>query len=159
MNSKNALYHKSDKGTQAISTRQHGLTPKARSMLILVDGKRGFEELARLSGMHSDAEQLLDQLLADGFIEETAPPAPAPVAAATATAPLVTLSEAQRFAARRLTDLLGPRAEQLCLRIESTRNVVDFHAAVSHAHDIVRDFAGAQKAATFAAEIQAHRPT
>ena len=46
-----AIYQKSGKGAQAISTRQHGLTPKQRSMLILVDGKRSFEELAKLAAM------------------------------------------------------------------------------------------------------------
>ena len=37
---KNVVYHKSAKGAEAIATRQHGLSPKLRSMLILIDGKR-----------------------------------------------------------------------------------------------------------------------
>ena len=54
---------------------------QAAPMLILVDGKRKFEELVRLSSTLGDTEQLLEQLLADGFIE---PVASRPAAAAPA---------------------------------------------------------------------------
>lgn len=159
---KNAIYHKSAKGLEAISTRQHGLAPKLRSTLILIDGKRGFDEIARLSAMFGDTEQLLGQLLADGFIEPVAAAAPAAAvpapAPATTPAPALSLAEAQRFAVRRLTDVLGPTSEELCLRIESARNVPDFLAAVARAESIVRSFRGAETAATFAAEMQSHRP-
>jgi len=158
---KDAIYRKSAKGTEAITNRQHGLTPKLRSTLILVDGKRRFEEIARLSAMLGDTEQLLDQLLADGFIEEAvaAAPAPAPAAAAAAAPqPALSLPEAQRFAVRRLTDILGPTAEELCLRIESARNAQEFVATLARAETFVREFRGQEVAAAFAAEMQSHRP-
>lgn len=50
------MYHKSAKGTEAIATRQHGLTPKLRTMLVLIDGKRSLEDLAKLSPQ-DDTEQ------------------------------------------------------------------------------------------------------
>ncbi|MDP3824589.1 MAG: hypothetical protein Q8R33_24220 [Burkholderiales bacterium] len=165
---KNLVYHKSVKGTEAIATRQHGLGPKLRSMLILIDGKRGFDELARLSQMLGDTEELLGQLLDQGFIEPVAAPAgpaaaphaerttaPAPLAAAAAP---ISLKEAQRFVSRRLTDLLGPNAEELCLKIEATRTVKDFQSAVARAEGILRQYKNAQAAAEFAAEVQAHMP-
>lgn len=165
MFSKSAIYQKSAKGAEAIATRQHGLGPKARSMLIIIDGKRGFEELARLSGSQADAEPFLAQLLADGFIEEAPGSRPVPAAHAAGAAPLgegavprVTLQDARRFAVRRLTDILGPNAEEMCLRIEATRNVQDFNAAVGRAVGLMREFRGAQTAAAFAAEMQAQQP-
>lgn len=166
---KNLVYHKSTKGTEAIAMRQHGLGPKLRSMLILVDGKRGFDELARISQMLGDTEALLGQLLDEGFIEPVpgaAAPAPPPAAGpgiAAAPTPLaaapISLKDAQRFVARRLTDLLGPNAEELCLRIEATRNVHDFEVAVGRAEGILRQYKSAQTAAEFAAEVQAHMPS
>ena len=156
MISKNALHRKSAKGMEAIASRQHGLGPKLRSMLILIDGKRTFDELARLSSAFGDTQQLLEQLLADGFIEAVAVEAAQPKAApapSTKTLPL-----AQRFAVQRLTDVLGPMSEQLCMRIESARSWEDFDAAITHAKDIVRGIKGTQLAATISAEIQAHRP-
>jgi hypothetical protein len=166
---KNLVYHKSAKGTEAIATRQHGLGPKLRSMLIMVDGKRGFDELARLAQMLGDTEELLGQLLEQGLIEPVAAPAAPPPhaggagSATTAPAPLaaaapITLAEAQRFVSRRLTDLLGPNAEDLCLRIEGARNVHDFQVAVSRAEGILRQYKSAHTAAEFAAEVQAHMP-
>ena len=69
---KNAIYHKSAKGAEAIATRQHGLGPRQRSLLILIDGKKNFEDLAKLSAMLGDTAQLLDELEAGGFIEAAA---------------------------------------------------------------------------------------
>ena len=165
MISKNAVYRKSAKGTEAIANRQYGLGAKLRPVLILVDGKRKFEELVRLSSALGDTEQSLEQLLADGFIERVAAPAPvtpAPVIradpAATA-APAATLPQAQRLAVRRLTDIMGPTAEQLCIRIETTRNWQEFDVAVAHAEEILRGFRGSQLADSFAAEIKSCRPS
>jgi len=159
------VYRKSAKGSEAIATRQHGLGPKMRSMLILVDGKRDLEELTRLAQVLGDPQQFVGQLLHDGFIEqipatsasESSKPAPAR-AAATAAASALSLSEAQRFASRRLLALLGPTAEPICLRIEATRTAPDFQASVKSAEGLVRELRGANAAADFAAEMQAHQP-
>ena len=159
---KHLVYQKSPKGSEAIATRQHGLTPRLRSLLILVDGKRGFEELEKLSP--GDTGQLLGQLHDDGFIEPTAV-ADTAAAVITAPAPLaptsaaITLADAKRFAVRRLTDVLGPNAEELCLRIEAARTVHDFTAAIARAEGIVRQYKGADATAQLVAEFQAHLPT
>ena len=170
---KNLVYHKSAKGSDAIATRQHGLTPKQRSMLIMIDGKRGFDELVRISHALGEPEQLLSQLLDEGFIEPMPGAAPVPHAAAPHSAPAVntgpaslpagttaiTLKEAQRYAARKLTDILGPNAEEICIRIESARNLHDLQVAVARAEGMVRQYKGAQKAADFVADLHAHMPS
>ncbi len=163
---RNVIYHKSAKGTEAIATRQHGLRPKLRSILIMIDGKRGFEDIVKLSQVLGDTEQLLDQLLEQGLIEPRAAAAPAPavasspapLAAATPTQHPVSLTEAQRFAVRRLTDIMGPNAEELCLRIEAARNVHDLQVAMARAEGTLRQFVNSHAAAEFMAEIQAHMP-
>ena len=165
---KGVIYHKSAKGTEAIATRQHGLSPKQRSMLIMIDGKRSFDELARLSAMLGDTEQLMTELENGGFIEPLggasgapAPgPAPAPAEAVTVPAalPAVSLPEAKRFAVRLLTDTLGPMAEELCLRIEGARNAAEFSAAITRAEALMRQVKGTAAAARFAADVAAHPP-
>lgn len=160
---KNLVYHKSAKGSEAITTRQHGLSPRLRSTLIMIDGKRSFDELVKFSAS-GDTEELLSQLLDQGFIEPAAgaTSAPAPLTSAPtpalATRPALTLLEAQRFVSRRLTDLLGPNAEEICLRIEATKNLHDFQVAVARAEGVLRQFRSAQTAADFAAEVQSHMP-
>jgi hypothetical protein len=162
---KDLVYHKSAKGADTIATRQHGLSPKLRSMLIMVDGKRGFEELVQVSQMLGNTEELLGQLLEQGFIEPGAsviaaptPVASAPAALAPAAGPAPTLAEAQRFVSRRLTDLLGPNAEDLCLHIEGAKTVHDFQVAVARAEGMLRQFKSAHVAAEFSADVHSHMP-
>jgi len=164
----NAIYQKSAKGTEAIATRQHGLGPKQRSMLILVDGKRDFRELSRLVAMLGDPAQLLQELETGGFVELSATaPAPAtsltaqqgaasavaPLAPAITAMPAIPLPDAKRLAVRKLTDAMGPMAESLCLRIEAARTAADFQAAISRAEGLLRQVRGAQVAAAFMADV------
>jgi hypothetical protein len=166
---KSLVFHKTAKGAEAIGSRQHGLSPKLRPMLILIDGKRSFEELERLSQMLGDTQQVVTQLLEQGMIEPIAAPppqqatdapvasAPVPLAAAPTTA--LSLPEAQKYISRRLTKILGPNADELCLRIEGARNLHDFQVAVGKAEGMLRQFVSARIAAEFAADAQAHMPS
>jgi hypothetical protein len=164
-----ATYQKSPKGAQAIATRDHTLGMKLRSVLILVDGKKSFDDLLRMAGGLGNADDLLGQLFEQGYIEPvggTVAAQPAPAAAAPAAAPAaaqpahppVPLAEAKRFAVRRLTDILGPTGEVLCLRIEGAKNAADFMQAIKAAEKVLRDFGGAALAERFGQDIEAHRP-
>lgn len=166
---KAAIYQKSARGSEAIAHRMHGLGPKQRSLLIMVDGKRSFDELARLSAMLGDTEQLLTELEAGGFIESVpgasvpvSEPSAASTASVVATAPAVLaatpLPEAKRMAVRLLTDIMGPMAESLCLRIEAARNAAEFNAATAQAEALLRQAIGTAAANRFAAEVAAHQP-
>jgi hypothetical protein len=166
---KTATYRKSALGSEAITTRSSALLPKLRSTLILIDGKRGFAELAKLAAMFGDPEQNMTQLAELGFIEPVAgtagngaPPAAASATSGNATAPppaaTVTLQQAQRHAVRRLSDLLGPIADELCMRIEKTRDAQEFQVAMQRAEAMLRQIGGSAKAAQFAADMANHRP-
>lgn len=147
------IYRKSAKGAQAIATRQHGLGPKQRSMLILVDGKRGWDELERLSAMLGDTALLMAELDAGGFIEAT-PPAAAPATSTPAPpVPAISLDEARRFAAHALEDLMGPMAEEICMRIEAAKDPAELAALVKRAEAILREVRGPSVARDFAAAI------
>jgi hypothetical protein len=159
---KNVVYHKTPKGSEAIATRQHGLTPKLRSMLILVDGKRSFDDLEPLSRMLGDTVALMQDLLERGLIEPgQAAPAkhtdskPAPLAPSISAASLL---EAQRFAVRRLTDLLGPNADEPCLRIEAAKSLHDLQVALARADGLLRQFRSGHVADEYMAEVKAHLP-
>jgi hypothetical protein len=168
------VYQKTSKGSEAIATRQHGLSPKVRSLLILVDGKRNVDDLRKLSGVNGDAEQFLGELLESGCIARAttaaAPAARAPAAvaaaipkpvattAAAAASTAATLAEARRQAVRKLTDLLGPLADEACMRLEASRNTDEFLAALARAEDMLRQVRGAAAAAAFVAHMAAYRP-
>ena len=76
------IYRKTAKGFAEIETRAHRLTPRVRSALIVVDGRKSDTELAILV---PQAAESLAMLAEGGFIEavvsHTPPPAPAPLMA------------------------------------------------------------------------------
>jgi len=88
------ILDKTDKGREEISTRKHGLAPRLRTLLVLIDGKHSEESLLKqVTGLGLN-EQSVKDLLDSGFISfhesapvepATAPPAPAaPVTTAAA---------------------------------------------------------------------------
>ncbi|MBI5907250.1 MAG: hypothetical protein Q7S97_14090 [Polaromonas sp.] len=165
---KQAIYHKTPKGAQAIANRQSGLSPKLRSLLIMVDGKRASPELAALTTAAGDCEQMLSQLAQDGLIEPvggalpvSAVPDAAPserVATTPASLVAASLPEAKRFTSHLLVDMLGPTSDVLCMKIESAGNLAEFVSAVKRARDIVRDIKGVSAAERFIAQVELHTP-
>ncbi len=180
---KNTVFRKSVKGQEAFASRQSGLAPRLRSLLILVDGKRPVTELMQMASATGDVAQLLAQLEADGYIESGAGSKAAPgraaapgvthqdfaatersevaVAADVITQPphpMITLPQARQLAARRVTAILGPTGEELCLRIESSRSLAEYTAAVKRAYAVIREMRGSAVAAQFGDEIEANLP-
>ena len=85
-----SVFQKTDRGIDELRTRSHNLGPRLRQLLILVDGRRDVDELARMLPGPGFAEHL-EQLESGGFVERLARPpdvatAPAGVAAATSGA-------------------------------------------------------------------------
>jgi hypothetical protein len=152
------IHRKTAKGLAEIETRAHRLPPRLRSALILVDGKRSDDDLAKM--VLQDPDGTLRALLEGGFIEAHAvaapPPAPkpspAPAPAPAAAAPTLaapSFEQTRREAVRALTDLVGPMAEAVALRMEKTRNIDELRPLVSIAVQIVANTRGKQMAADY----------
>jgi DNA-binding transcriptional ArsR family regulator len=146
------VYRKTEKGQTEIATRAHRLVPRLRSTLILVDGKRSDEELAKL--IPAPADGVLASLQADGFIEALAAPAtPAPVnptaSPPSVAAVVLTLDETRRRAVRWLSDHLGPYADPLNLRLEKVKTTEELRAALLLAVSFVRQQLGAARTQEF----------
>jgi hypothetical protein len=156
MNESKLVFQKLPKAAEALARRDPVLTPKMRSLLILIDGKRDSDELAKLAG--PEAPGLLAELSALGMVSGSTRPPEKSGAPSSRPAPLqagVSLSDLRRAAVRRLTDLLGPTSEDLCLRIESARTPEELSAVLRRAEAAVRDFSGAQVAERFSREMHA----
>lgn len=165
MLNKQAIYHKTAKGTEAIANRQLGLPPKLRSLLIMVDGKRSYTDLSGLGGVFGDCEAMLSQLADDGLIETgvsaasvAAPAVGQTKAAAPAALILTSLPEAKRVASHLLLDMLGPTSDVLCMKIEAAHNLAEFVTAVKRARDIVRDIKGGHAAERFIEQVELRTP-
>jgi hypothetical protein len=159
------IYRKSARGSEAIASRQAALGPRQRSLLILVDGRRGFHELATLGAALGSTAELLQDLLAQGYIEPGplrsagvgAAPAPVIVARKVAVGPTelrVPLEQARSFAVARLSDLLGPAGTDLCRRIEASRSAHEFRAAVRRTETSLREVVGPELTEQFVREVE-----
>ncbi|WP_096698640.1 hypothetical protein [Polaromonas sp. AER18D-145] len=169
MPDKQVIYHKTQKGTEAIADRHSGLAPRLRSLLIMVDGKRTYAELTTMASALGDPGRL-SELEAEGLVEpavvegKTMPaalePAGAPQQPAAAAPPqrAANLAQAQRFSSHLLEHLLGPMAEPLCIKIEGARDLADFVAVIKRAREIVREIKGSAEAERFVAKIEAQMP-
>ncbi|HEY0825460.1 MAG TPA: hypothetical protein VGD76_16855 [Ramlibacter sp.] len=154
---KDTAYRKTTSGVDAIAARNPALTQRQRSLLILVDGRRSAKELATLASGFGDVEELLQPLLEHGFIEPigqrkaahgAGTGGPADPKAGTPYA------QVRSLAVRRLNDLLGPGAADLCIRLESARNVDEFRAALRRVEGILRQVLGGQRAEQFITEVE-----
>ena len=122
MNAVRLTFGKTSKGLEALSKRDAAMAPKLRSMLILVNGKRTAQELGELSATPGSSEVLLAQLLELGLIERLTVQDEAPAAGVSAS----DLAAARKAAVRQLTDLLGPNADDLCIRLEKAKTANEF---------------------------------
>lgn len=157
------IYSKTAEGQHEIETRARRLTPRARSMLILVDGKRSESELGKLV---QQAEETLKALLEQGLIEATgstssraAPkdegPAsvPGPASAPSPALAMVEFEATRRDAVRAINDLLGPEAEMLALKIERATDELQLRAALERAVAYIANARGGGAATQFAAKF------
>lgn len=164
------IYRKTSKGVTEIETRVNRLAPRARSTLILVDGKR---DVLALKGMVlQQADELLAMLLEQGFIEvagesTTAPSVPAahpgspaaqvaPTAAVPAAPPLASSPPAVDFATRRraavreLNDALGPAGESLAIKMERARDADELRPLIQMAAQVIGNARGRAAAEAYA---------
>lgn len=146
------IHRKTAKGLAEIETRAHRLPPRLRSALILVDGKRSDEELAKM--VLQDPDGTLKALVEGGFIEafEVEPPAapvraPQPkVAPPAPTMAAPSFEQTRREAVRALTDLVGPMAEAVALRMEKARNPDELRPLLTLAMQVIANTRGRQMA-------------
>jgi hypothetical protein len=106
------LYRKTAAGQAEVGSKAHALPPRARSLLIMVDGKRSLSDLRAMLGPAVDESIAL--LQREGLVEALASTVPQPVPAP-AAAVVVDLDRLRREAAHAVTDALGPMADALAL--------------------------------------------
>lgn len=153
------IYRKTAQGQAEIDTRTRRLSPRVRSALIMVDGKRSDDELRK---MIPQAEDALKELIDGGLIEAisvtrpavpAAAPAPAVDIAFSTTAPAdlqVDVVAIRRDAVRALNDLLGPQAEGLAIRLEKVTNADELRVVLERAVTYISTARGGGPAAQFA---------
>jgi len=133
------VFQKTGKAADELRTRRHGLGPRLRQLLILVDGRRDVAELSRMLPGPELGEQLA-QLERGGFVSrpfdagtvQASAVAPAVSAATPAPTPAPTGAQDLRTLRARVTrallDTIGPNGDDLAIRIERVHTVDELRA-------------------------------
>jgi hypothetical protein len=159
------LLRKTAKGQAEIETRLHRLTPRLRGLLILVDGKRDLAGLATLVPQQTEA--LLQELASQGFVEafETAAapaeapatPGAAPATASPAASPAASTTanfeKLRREAVRAFTDVAGPAAETVAIRMEKAKSLDELRPLLAQAAQVLTNMRGRGAAEAFSAKF------
>lgn len=165
------IYRKTEKGRVEIATRANKLGLRERTMLIMVDDKTTRAGLLAKNS-HPTSEGILNNLLADGYIEivggdqtGAAPESAAARPAAPATPPQaadpaveVSIKSASQFACRAIVTYLGPSADDLTTMIEKAQDIPSLTTALEKCRDIVQALAGKRKSDEFWAGVSARLP-
>lgn len=143
------LFHKTPKGDEEMAHRSHGLSPRARSLLIMVNGKVTGEELKKRGDALGGAVDLFQMLTEGGYIEPVAAPAED-------NAPAVALpqlnsghKEAVRFASHFIVESLGPAYDELGGRIENCRDPAQLLHLLEGVREVIDSNAGKKKGEAF----------
>lgn len=111
-----SVLKKTAKGVEEIETRRHRLEQKLRTLLIVVNGKATGADLVKQFEQIGDIRPMLEQLLADGFIE--------------AAQPAADFKEIRVQLAQALTDALGPAGDPIVMQLEACRTADEARAFV-----------------------------
>jgi len=148
------IYRKTVRGHAEIETRTLHLSPRLRTALIMVDGRRTDEELRLM--ILGQPDQTLQALTEQGLIEAIAitvsgsshggdaPAAPA------APKPGVEFQTLRREAVRALNEALGPDAESLAMRMERAARFDELRPLLELAITVIGNARGGGAATKFA---------
>ncbi|GAC1324629.1 MAG: hypothetical protein NVS3B11_24360 [Collimonas sp.] len=146
-----SIFDKTERGRTEIATRGHTVAPRLRTLLLLVDGKTGSDELLKKVAGLGLGQEHLDELLQAGLIQASAddtdsasavdtaiaaeapvskniaPPAVAPASAEQILPPGQTQFEAiYHFYNDTIKSMIGLRGYGLQLKVERAGSVQDF---------------------------------
>jgi len=156
----NLVFHKTEAGAREMASTAHGLAPKLRRALILVDGTKTVTDLAS-AFRPGEIEVILAELQDKGLVTlaggalapvDASPSAGAATAAGGAI-PAEHFEEVRRRAMREISDRLGPNGDPLALKIERCKTPEELRAALREAEKILASFLGAEYGRTFAQKI------
>ncbi len=146
------LYRKTAAGQAEVGSKAHALPPRARSLLIMVDGKRSLSDLRAMLGPAVDESIAL--LQREGLVEALASTVPQPVPVpAPAAAVVVDLDRLRREAAHAVTDALGPMADAVALRIERAKDADQLRSALKLAAEALDNIGPHARAEAFRARF------
>lgn len=139
-----AIFFKTEKALEELADRRHGLRPKARQVLVLLDGERTLGALTQLISA-PELQSLITELRVQHFIGDRAP---IPLSTTTPAAPAVTadppldpvrLTRAKAYLIEISQQHLGLMAAKLQQEIANANDHAGMRAALAHWNMALRE--------------------
>jgi len=147
-----AILRKTDKAYQELRQRLFGLSPRARQLLILIDGRRRREDLARMLP-EPELSTTLALLQGQGFVEPVADAAGDWIGAATPGDAPEALQARRARVARALVEALGPSGDDFAMRVERCTAADELLQLLPAAASVVEAAAGREASERFIERI------
>jgi len=142
-----AIYVRTEKGAEEIAHRSPAIPAKARSLLLLIDGKLTGAQLLEKFASYPNCAEFLQLLEDGGYIAAQAGTAPASAAAVNAANDA--LVDAKRLTIQILHEIMGPDADTFTPRVESAHTASELRVHARKFRDIFIDIGRPKKAAVF----------
>jgi hypothetical protein len=152
------VYRKTARGAAEVKERRAKLSPRLRTMLILVDGTATRAKLAEDGARVGAPADFLDQLAAAGLIERVGGGAPREAKAAAAAAPA---DEFERFRAAKqfmndtIVDALGIKSFFFTMKLERAAVLADLRDLAGPYREAIAKARGEDEAALLAKRLEA----
>lgn len=177
-----AIYEKTPKGQEEMALRTYKIAARERSVLILVDGKSRAQDIVAKARHFGDAEQYLQALIRDGFIEPvggtkpqdattpsekpfrpdadtaTPPPAATPARSAGSVSSARSLPETKLFACDYLIRVMGAYADTMTGAIEACNDRAQLLPLLEKYRDMIRGGISQRRAEEFWNGVLARLP-
>lgn len=162
------VYHKTAQCLEAMASRQSGLLPRQRSLLIMVDGKRTHAELVAIAAALGATDGAIAELVAGGWIASPGGPDSLAPGAGTGGAPAlaehvkgdpVPFVVAKRHAISLLHEVLGVAlAAAPASQLEAAQSIAEYVAAARRARDAIREARGSTAAQKYLQDLEGWPP-
>ena len=155
-----SYYARTEKGVAEVAQRSQAIPARARSLLLMIDGKSTGAQLLEKLAAFPNSGELLQLLETEGYIGPVdgatsgATPAPAPAPAATSATPAVGsgsgsgggIGAAKRFMIRSLHEIFGPDADSLTGKVDLAQTAEDLRKLAEKHRELMASMGSRRKA-------------
>ncbi|MBI2307366.1 MAG: hypothetical protein HYU78_08695 [Rhodocyclales bacterium] len=144
-----AVYVRTDKGAEEVAHRSQAIPSRARSLLMLIDGKASGAQLLDKFASYPNAAEFLQLLEDSGYIEALAGSAASAAGPAATVAIEPGLAEAKRLLVQTLLEVFGPDADQFTGKVDNARSLAELRVLGEKYRDLIADFGKRKKSEAF----------
>lgn len=160
-----SYYARTEKGAAEVAQRSQAIPARARSLLLMIDGKSTGAQLIEKLAAFPNSGELLQLLETEGYIGPVggaasgAAPAPMPAAAGAMPATPQAASQgtgsgagvgaAKRFMIRSLHEVFGPDADSLTGKVELAQTSEDLRKLAEKHRELMASMGSRRKADTY----------